>query len=88
MAGRQVGVEGVNIPVAEAWRPAFDFIGINKQRRLFRMPQDAAAVRRVVEPRLRLVRNSGTRAPVIGRDAGDLRDDLTLGADPLGVHEA
>ncbi len=87
MAGRQVSVEGVDVLVAEAWRPAFDLLGINNQQRLFRMAQGAAAVRRVVQARLGVVARPRARALVAGRDAGDLRRDVSLRRGALGVHE-
>jgi hypothetical protein len=72
MAGRQVGVERVDILVTEARRTAFDLFGVDDHQRMFRMTQDAAAIWRVVEPRLSLF------AAVLGCNAGHLRRDVTL----------
>ena len=88
VAGGEVGVERVDVLAAEAGRPAFDLLGVDDQRRMLRVTQGAAAVRRVVEPRLGFF---PTGAPVLGGAriaTGDLRGDVGLRSDALGVHEA
>ena len=63
--GRQVGIERVDVLVAEARRPAFES---PRDRRssaaVFRMAQGAAAVRRVIQPRLHFPPDAATRALV------------------------
>ncbi|CPR13583.1 hypothetical protein BN971_04895 [Mycobacterium bohemicum DSM 44277] len=82
MAGGEVGVAGMNVVAAEAGRPAFELLGVDEQRGARGVAQRAAAVRRVVQPRL------GIRAlgPVIGGDRCDLRRDVLLRRDIVGVH--
>src|SRR5580693_840090 len=74
MAGGEVGIEGVDIPAAEARGPALELVRVDADERGSRMAQLAAAVRRVVQPRL------GALFPVVvSCDAGDLHRYLTLG---------
>ncbi len=68
--------------MAEARCPAFYLLGVNVQQMVLRVAQDAAAVRRVVEPRLRFFH---ARALVVGRDAGDLRRDSRWDATRSGA---
>src|ERR1700722_8011784 len=73
MAGGEVGVDGVDVLAAEARGPALNFVRVDADERGSRMAQQAAAVRRVVQPRL------GALFPVVvSRDAGDLHRYLTL----------
>jgi hypothetical protein len=74
MAGGEVGVDGVDVLATEARGPALDLVRVDADERGSRMAQQAAAVRRVVQPRL------GALFPVVvSRDAGDLHRYLTLG---------
>ena len=85
LTGRQVGVARVDVFAAEARRLEFELLGVDDQQGVFRVAQRAAAVRRVVEPRL-----SFPVRRVFGCDPGDLRRDVTLRRDALhcGPHEA
>jgi hypothetical protein len=87
MAGGQVGIEGVDVLLAEARRPPFDLLRIYRQQGAFGMTQDAAAIRRVVEPRMSF---SPAGTLVFGCDGVDLPRDVKLGRDALrcGLHEA
>ena len=69
------GTAPVHVALPEAGRPALDRLGIRVARVLGRVAQDAGAVRRVVDPRLRLAALARLRG-----DGGDLRGDLVLGA--------
>jgi hypothetical protein len=74
MACGEVGVEGVDVLSAEAWSAVLEFVRVDADERGSRMAQQAAAVRRVVQPRL------GALFPVVvSCDAGDLHRYLTLG---------
>ena len=66
---REVRLEGSHVPVPERRRPQLDALRVGMVRVLCRMAQQAAAVRRVVQARLRLL-DAG--ALVVLRDGGDL----------------
>ena len=66
----QVGLERVDVAVPEHRRPQLDPLGVGVVQVLGRVPQHAAAVRRVVQPRLRLaVARGGRGLGVLARDA-------------------
>ncbi len=69
---RQVGLDGVHIPMAEAWCPQLDCLRIGVPQVLGRVPQDSAPVRRVVQPGLEF---NYARSPVAGLDLLDLGGD-------------
>jgi hypothetical protein len=64
----QVGIERTDVSLAEARRPELDDLGVGVLEVLRGVPQHAAAVRRVVQPWLRLL---DARPPVA---VGDVRD--------------
>ena len=71
----EVGLERVEVPVPEDRRPQLDALRVGLLQRLGRVPQQAGAVGRVVQPRLRLA----GRLVVRLADLLDLVADLGLG---------
>ena len=61
----QVGLERVEVPLTEHRRPQLDPLRVGLLRRLGRVAQQAGAVRRVVQPRLRSRRPLASYAPAI-----------------------
>jgi hypothetical protein len=73
MAGGEVGVAGLDVVATEARGAALDLLRVDADEWRSRMAQPAAAVWRVVQPRLSL-----TFALVGSRDAGNLARDRAL----------
>src|SRR6202012_528057 len=74
MTGGQVGIQRADLLGTEAWGPALDLVWVDADERRPGMAQQAAAVWRVVQPRLRLF-----FPLVVSRDTGDLFRNRALG---------
>src|ERR1700739_2427678 len=70
VTGGEVGVDGPDSLATETARPALALVRVDAHDRTLRMAQPAAAVRRVVQQRLRRI-----FPLVVSRDAGDLCGD-------------
>ena len=69
----------MHVAFGEARRPQLDTLRVSVVKVLRGMAQQAAAVRRVAEPRLRLL---DARALILGLDRADLRADRLLARGP------